>query len=208
MKELRKMDYKIISSGSQGNCVLINDIMVDCGVSYKSIKDDLYNVKFLLITHTHSDHLDIHTYTNIRKNFPRIKVIGNYEVHQKCRVDYISNSGFTIKIKPYEFLSFDCIHDICCQGFVWEYENKMIIYATDTSSLENAPKLKYDYLFLESNHDEKKIELVMSERKGSYSPYINGMRHLSTQKCKTFYYLNRRNRDSKLIELHKSNRFY
>lgn len=208
MKEQATMNYKIIQSGSQGNCVVINDVMIDCGVPYKKIKAELYNIRFLLITHVHTDHFDLNTYLKIRKDFPRIKTIGNYEVHQKCGVDYISNSGYIVQSKPYEFLPFDCVHDVYCQGFLWVHEGKSIIYATDTSSLEHAPKIKYDHLFLESNHDEKKLELAINERKGDYSPFSNGMRHLSTQKCKTFYYLNRRGRNSELIELHKSDRFY
>lgn len=202
------MDYKIVSSGSHGNCVIINDVMVDCGLAYSNIKDELYNIKYLLITHTHTDHLNETTYMKLRKDFPRIQVIGNYEVHMKCGVDIISNSGFPIETKHYNFLPFDCVHDVVCQGFVWEHDSKNIIYAIDTAALDHAPKIKYDYLFLESNHDEKKLEQVRAERDGSYSPYLSAKRHLSTQECKKFYYLNRRDRDSQLIELHQSKRFY
>jgi len=28
------MNYKIVSSGSKGNCVLVNDVLIDCGVSH------------------------------------------------------------------------------------------------------------------------------------------------------------------------------
>ena len=123
-------------------------------------------------------------------------------------MDHISNDGFPIKFKDYTFTPFAGVHDVVCQGYVWDYRKQKIIYATDTSSLENAPKQKYDYFFLESNHDEKKLELVRAERDGSYSPYLSAKRHLSTKDCKTFYYLNRSSRSSELIELHMSKRFY
>ena len=90
----------------------------------------------------------------------------------------------------------------------WSFNDNEIIYATDTNSLENAPERKYDYLFLESNYDVEKLELARGKRsKYGYDPYISGLRHLSTKDCKTFYYLNRRDKSSELIELHMSERF-
>ena len=82
------------------------------------------------------------------------------------------------------------------------------------SSLDNIldalPLTKFDYFFIESNHDERKIEMI---REGSYSKYGydaygGAKRHLSTQQCKAFFYMKRRNKQAELIELHKSSRFY
>lgn len=202
------MNYKIISSGSKGNCVIINDVMVDCGLPFAAIKDDLYGIKYLLITHTHSDHLKLQTLQTIMKLFPRIQIIGNYEVHQAYNVHVIANAGFDINLDPYIFTPFECLHDVLTYGFTWEYEGKRIIYATDTGSLDQAPDLVYDYFFLESNHDENKLAAARDEYKGSYNPYLSGKRHLSTQAAKAFYYMHRRSAESELIELHKSLRFY
>jgi len=75
--------------------------------------------------------------------------------------------------------------------------------------MDNAPKHKYDYIFLESNYDEHKIRAVKDSRKKyGYEVLDGALRHFSTQQCREFYYLNRRNSKSELIELHKSNRFY
>lgn len=202
------MFYEIISSGSKGNCVIINDVMVDCGVPFNSIKEFLYDVKYLLLTHIHVDHIRGTTLRNIRKLFPKITIIGNYEVHQLFGVDEIANGGFPIETEDYTFIPFECEHNVITHGFTWMFEDKSIIYATDTSSMEHAPDEKYDYLFIESNHDEYKLEQAMNQVKGNYNPYLSGKRHLSTQQAKTFYYTHRRNRDSEFIELHKSERFY
>jgi ribonuclease BN (tRNA processing enzyme) len=203
------MNYKIISTGSKGNCsVLHDDVMVDCGVPFGKIKEYLYDIKYLLITHIHQDHLNRKTIQQIAENFPRIKIIGNYEVHSIFNCNIIANAGFEIKTDDYVFTPFECLHDVLCYGFTWTFEGQEIIYATDTSTLENAPSKKYDWMFIESNHDEKKLEAVMGEQKGSYNPYLSGKRHLSTQQAKAFYYLNRRNKDSQFIELHQSSRFY
>jgi L-ascorbate metabolism protein UlaG (beta-lactamase superfamily) len=203
------IDYKIISTGSKGNCVIIHkNVMVDCGVPFGKIKNDLYDVKYLLITHTHQDHLNRKTIQQIATNFPRIKIIGNYEVHSIWNCNIIANAGFTIETDDFSFYPFECVHDVLCYGYTWNFEGKEILYATDTSTLENAPAQPYDVMFLESNHDEQKLEAVRNENKGSYNPYLSGKRHLSTQQAKTFFYLNRRNQDSQFIELHQSARFY
>jgi phosphoribosyl 1,2-cyclic phosphodiesterase len=203
------MNYKIVSSGSKGNCVIINqNVMVDCGVPFNKIKDDLYHIKYLLITHIHSDHLNKVTLERIMRKFPTIKIIGNYEVHQAFHTHVIANSGFPIETDDYIFIPFECEHDVLTYGYTFEVDGLQVIYATDTSTLENAPDQKYDYFFIESNHDEQKLKDAINEYKGSYSPFLSGKRHLSTQAARAFFYLHRRSRDSQLIELHKSTRFY
>ena len=182
--------------------------MVDCGVSFKLIKDDLYNIKYLLLTHTHSDHINQNTFELILKRFPTITVIGNYEVHSQFNCNIIANEGFEIVTENYIFTPFLCEHDVLTYGYIWKAHEKEIIYCTDTGTLKNAPVKKYDYFFLESNHDEAKLEAIRGQQKGSYNPYLSGKRHLSTQAAKAFYYTNRRSKESELIELHKSQRFY
>ena len=144
------MHYEIISTGSKGNSVIINDIMVDCGVAFKRLKEYLYDIKYLLLTHIHSDHIKPTTLKRIKK-FPHIKVIGNYEIAQLYDVDHIINAGFPMDVDNYTFEAFECVHDVVTYGYTWSFNNNEIIYATDTNSLENAPIKKYDYLFLESN---------------------------------------------------------
>lgn len=203
------IDYHIISSGSKGNCVVINrTVMVDCGIAFNKLKDYLYDVKYLIITHIHQDHLKLKTLTQISSQFPRIKIIGNYEVHQVFPCHYIANSGFNIETEDFVFTPFQGFHDVLVYGYVWTDSGNRIIYCTDTSSLEEAPDGLYDYFFLESNHDENKLEEARGKPVNGYDPYLSGKRHLSTQQCKAFFYMHRSNPNAELIELHKSTRFY
>ena len=203
------MFYKIISSGSKGNCVKINDVLIDCGVSFKAIKEELYDVKYLLLTHIHSDHIKPDTLLAIIENFPHIKVISNYEVYERFPVCTIANAGFPVITDDYHFYPFEALHDVVCYGYVWQHGENRIIYCTDTGSMENAPEGPYDYIFIESNHDEAKLEQARKHgKKGGYDPFLSGKRHLSTQEAKAFYYMHRRSRESEFIELHKSSRFY
>lgn len=202
------INYKVLFSGSKGNCVVIDDIMIDCGVAFKKIKEYLYDIKYLLITHIHSDHLNKATIRQIKKKFPRITIIGNYEVAQTIEVDMICNANFEVETEDYKFLPFECVHDVLCYGFTWEKGSQSIIYATDTNTLKHAPKKIYDYFFIESNYDEYKLEQALKSKKYKYDIHLGAQRHLSTKDAKTFFYINRRNIDSQLIELHKSERFY
>lgn len=205
-----KLNYEIIASGSSGNCVIVEDMMFDVGVPYSKIRKYLYNIKYLFISHAHSDHINIASLNKLRKEFPRITVIGNYHVAERVYVNEIVGDNTLIRFPDRTIESFACVHDIPCHGFIVEINNKRLIFATDTHSLENAPRGEYDYLFLESNHDENKINTIRDTaiKKYGYDAWEGAIRHLSTQKSKAFYYLNRRGKDSEWIELHKSKRFY
>lgn len=203
-----QLDYHVIASGSTGNAVRIENIMMDCGIAYSRMKEDLYKVDTLLITHTHSDHIKPSTLTRIQKEFPRIKVYGNANVAYQFKVDRIVGTSEMNLGKGRKILPFDCVHDVQCTGYAIQMNGLNILYATDTSEI-HAPDLKYDYVFLESNYDERKLrELAKTYSRKGYNPYTSAYRHLSTQQCKEFYFVHRRNKDSQLIELHQSKRFY
>ncbi|MEB5757438.1 MBL fold metallo-hydrolase [Mammaliicoccus sciuri] len=205
------MNYKIISSGSKGNAVIINDVLVDCGVAFKTLKDELYDIRYLLLTHIHSDHVKAGTLKSIKTKFPHITIIGNYQVHESYGVDLIINAGFPLNTEDYIFNAFECNHDVITYGFYWQTnENEDVFYATDTSDLNNVEKgLLFDYIFVESNHDHYKLEATRNNTvTRGYDPYLSGKRHLSTQKAKEFYLFHRKHRDVPFIELHKSERFY
>lgn len=219
---MEELEYKILSTGSRGNCVIIENVMVDCGVPFKKLKDYLYDIDVLLLTHIHSDHIRESTLKNIVMMFPNIRIFGNYEIVQYYNqypitcineevpfevhgVGVENGWGETMKFTP-----FKCLHDVVTYGYIWECFGCSVIYATDTADLRHAPLQKYDYFFIESNHDEKKVEQLLGtqQRTFGYNAYAGAKRHMSTQKAKGFYYMNRRNKDSKLIELHQSSRFY
>lgn len=210
---MNELDYEVIGSGSTGNCVRIENIMVDCGLPYNKIKEALYDVDILLITHKHTDHIKKTTYERIREEFPNITVVSHYEVAYLYDIDIICNENMPIEIDDYIIIPFRGEHgNVLCYGYTWTVNDLDIIYATDMSNFDLAPDKKYDYLFLESNHDINKLNAVESSYKGrktyGYDVYASSLRHCSTQKCKGFYFTHRKSKDSPLIELHISSRFY
>lgn len=203
------LDYHIIASGSTGNAVRIGKVMIDCGVPFKEMREDLYKVDTLLITHIHTDHIRKQTFLSILSHFPRIKTFSCPTVAYQYYInEVVSTTPFRtpsgLVITPYQGR-----HDTEVLYFTWEQDGQNIIYATDTNLVENPNNIKFDYLFLESNYDEQKLNEIAHQyaRKG-YDPWTSSHRHLSTQQSKAFYYMNRRDKTSQWIELHKSGRFY
>ena len=45
------IDYEIIGTGSKGNAVRLENIMIVCGVTFKKMHEALYKCDTLLITH-------------------------------------------------------------------------------------------------------------------------------------------------------------
>lgn len=68
------MKYKIINSGSDGNCIIINDeIMLDCGVSFKKIENYYKKIKLICISHIHKDHLMPSTIKRLAEERPTLR---------------------------------------------------------------------------------------------------------------------------------------
>ncbi len=190
--------------------MIVDDMMFDIGVPYGFIRDDLYNIKYLFLTHRHTDHINKKTIQRVVKEFPRITIIGNYDVADIVKCHHFVGDETEIELKDRKVIAFKAVHDVPCSGYVVQKDDKNLIYTTDTATMEHAPKLKYDYFFIESNHDAKKIEAIRNSAKKDYGYDVwqGAMRHLSTQDSRTFYFLNRKSKDSEWIELHKSERFY
>ena len=183
--------------------------MIDCGMPYNAMKNELYKCNTLLITHLHGDHIKPATFNKILSNFPRIKTFANPTVAYKYHInEVISSTAFQtpsgIVITPYPGS-----HDTEVTYFTWEQDGESVIYATDTCLLENPNGIKFDWLFLESNYDEQKLNAMAKQYANrNYDPWVSSHRHLSTQQSKAFYYCNRKSEESHWVELHKSGRFY
>ena len=63
--------------------------MFDCGVPFSHMKEDLYKVDALLITHAHSDHIKPATFERIRKEFPMISIFANADVAYQLSLIHI-----------------------------------------------------------------------------------------------------------------------
>ncbi|MDR2341516.1 MAG: hypothetical protein LBD84_00545 [Campylobacteraceae bacterium] len=72
------MTFKVIGSNSQGNSFLVNDdLMIDIGFNYETIKLYTGKVEYLLLTHKHSDHLNLTTLRKLYVNVKPVISVGN-----------------------------------------------------------------------------------------------------------------------------------
>lgn len=203
------LDYNVIASGSKGNAVRIGTIMIDCGIPFNKMKEDLYKVDSLLITHAHSDHIKPRTLERIQTEFPRVKIYANADVAYQYEVDKVIGTAPFDLDRERHVIPFDGVHDVPVTYFLIQMEGLNILYATDTCRVSLPEDIPVDYFFLESNYDERKLrEEGKRYKRHGYDPAESNLRHLSTQKCKEFYFVHRRDKNSELIELHKSSRFY
>ena len=68
------MNYNIISTGSQGNAVIVNNrILIDCGVAFKTLKVVYKNLQIVLLTHIHTDHFNPQTIKRLAEERPTLR---------------------------------------------------------------------------------------------------------------------------------------
>ena len=194
--------------------------MIDIGLPYRKLKPYLYQVTNIFITHIHSDHLNKSTARKINEMFPDIKFYGNKEVCGALRKLDIKAIEVELDVIYENILGFDLVqfffapHNVLTFGLAFKVDGLNIIYVSDSAGSDSWLTKRntnfkdgFDYLFIESNHDEKKLMSQINAKHGR-AIIDNSKRHTSTQESRAFYYLNRKSSSSEWIELHKSNRFY
>ena len=181
------MKVKILASGSKGNSTLIrtNDIkvLIDVGVNYQYLCSELdkinitpKDIDYVLITHTHSDHIK-GLASLVKKT--NVKIYISKEMYEEVSKK-IPSQNILLYEEPLflEDLKIDFIkisHDVDGVGFIIEDKTSSLVYVTDTGYINEKyfDKMKNKNLYIiESNHDE---EMVME---GPY-PYILKQRVLS-----------------------------
>ena len=184
------MKYYFLASGSAGNATaLVNDnneiLLIDCGISVSDIKArlsevglDFNNVKKVLITHMHIDHV-----RSLRAFEPSdcyLNVVNQMsEYNQFDYYEKLNILGFSIYTLP-------ASHDSPgTTGFLIEYKGEKMAYLTDTGYVhENIQKIinNCDIYCVESNHDPR---LLMLTKRPIFLKNrilsVNG--HLSNQDC-------------------------
>ena len=159
------MKIKVLSSGSVGNCYLLEHnseiLILDCGIPIKDIKIglnfDLSKVVGCVVTHSHLDHSKS---VNDLKNMG-IKVWQpyKYEVEMQ-RIQRRYFGEFMIK-------NFNVPHDDepCCGFLVGCPNGEQLLYATDFEYIKYSfKKMKIQHLLIESNYQNKYVDKSADNR--------------------------------------------
>lgn len=205
------MKLSSVSSGSKGNCILVENkdttVLVDVGISKKKVEEGLSyfqqnpaDIDGILITHEHSDHirgLGVFLRKYQIPVYATEKTI-DYILHQadvgKVDTDLFfpieKNKSFylkNLKISPLE-ISHDAVDPVCYRFDEDSAANKSCAIATDlgeiTDELTHSLQ-ELDGILVESNHDVRMLQM------GPY-PYNLKQRiwgnkgHLSNEACGNF----------------------
>lgn len=172
------MNYNIISTGSQGNAVVINgNILIDCGVSLKSLSNVKKGINLVLLTHGHSDHFNKTTIRNLAAERPILRFaccewlvpeLLDCNVSERnidvMKVGKIYNYG-AFKVSPVKLY-----HDVEQCGWRVFAGGQKAIYMTDTSTLDGISAKDYDLYLVEANYETAEIQekIRAKEESGQY----------------------------------------
>lgn len=204
------MTYDILATGSSGNAVAINgEILIDCGVSMKKLRESGYvkSLKLVLLTHAHGDHFNAATVRALHKERPILRFgccewmvwkdkdkripgplleagVDKLAIH-KYELDsphfYALHNAQVFSIRP-----FALIHDAPNCGYVICKNGERLFYATDTSTLDHIEAKNYDYYLIEANHTRAEIEARIAEKqaRGEFAYETRAMQnHLSQERA-------------------------
>lgn len=193
--------YHIISTGSQGNAVIINDaILIDCGVPFRDLKEYVPQLKLVLLTHIHSDHFKPSTLRRLAEERPTLRF-------GCCRwlVKPLSDAGVsTTNIDLLEagtmygygicnVIPVLLVHNVPNCGYKIHFPIGKVFYATDTNNLNGIQARHYDLYMVEANYEDEIIRQKIADKQaaGMYPYELQAMKnHLSKAKCDDFIYRN------------------
>ena len=191
------MQYNIISTGSHGNAVVLNDyILIDCGVFFKALKDVYKDLRIVLLTHEHHDHVNRATITKLARERPSLRFAcceWLVPILVECNVSERNIDVLEIG-KIYDYGAFKVspiylFHDVPNCGFRLYINGKKILYATDTEHLQGITAKDYDLYMIEANYAEEELQerIRAKQEAGEYSYEMNAaLRHLSREQASQF----------------------
>ena len=193
--------YHIISTGSQGNAVVINNsILIDCGVSLKALSGFYEHLKLVLLTHIHSDHFNPTTLRRLSQERPTLRfgccrwlVKSLVEAGiPTANIDVLS-LGVMYGYGICNVIPVPLSHNVPNCGYKVHFPVGKAFYATDTNNLNGITARHYDLYLVEANHEEDVIRAKIAAKReaGEYAYEQQVLKnHLSKSKCDDFIYRN------------------
>jgi phosphoribosyl 1,2-cyclic phosphodiesterase len=187
------MTFNIIGSSSKGNCCLVNDdLMIDLGLSYEMIKPYASKVKYLLLTHKHSDHLSLTALRKLYVNVKPVIICGEWlkeTLSLYAEQVQVVEAGKVYSFGSYKVSPVKAYHDVPNCGYRIMQGIHKHLHITDTATLDGISAKGYDSASIECNHCEVKASKLIQEaiQKGEFTHLEGAMNsHLSVQKAIKF----------------------
>lgn len=202
--------YNIIQTGSEGNAIIyFEEILVDCGVTFKALKDYVSDIQLVLLTHKHGDHFKASTIKRLAFERPSLR-FGCGEFLAK-KMKGIPNVDIYKPGKIYDYGAFQVspvilYHDVPNFGYRIFKDDKKIFHATDTYTLDGISARNYDLYAVECNYDEDTIWRIIKDKesRGEFAHQRGSINsHLSKQQAQDFI-LKNAGKEYEFIMLHQS----
>lgn len=202
------MNFNILNSGSDGNGLIIEDIiLIDCGISFKKLEDYYKKIKIVLLTHKHQDHFNKTTIKKLAYERPTLRfACCEWLVDELVKCGVEKKKIDVLKIgKNYNYNAFivkpiKLYHDVPQCGYKLKIGTNRLIYATDTSKIDHIEAKNYDYYFIEGNYENEE-ELHNRAVDEYYENRVKGT-HLSKVKA-TEWLMKNMGGSSKYIFMHE-----
>ncbi len=157
------MKFNILNSGSDGNGVIIEDIiLIDCGISFKKLEDYYKKLRIVLLTHKHSDHFNKATIKKLAYERPTLRfACCEWLVDELVKCGVEKKKIDVLKIgKNYNYKTFivepiKLYHDVPQCGYKLKIGANKLIYATDTNKIDHIKAKNYNYYFIEGNYENE-----------------------------------------------------
>jgi L-ascorbate metabolism protein UlaG (beta-lactamase superfamily) len=188
------MYYNIISTGSQGNAVVVNNhILIDCGVTFKALKGVYKDLQIVLLTHIHTDHFKPKTLKRLAQERPTLR-FGCCQWLVKPLVDAgipkqsidVYEIGKIYDYKAFKVSPIKLYHNVQNCGYRVFASGEKAIYATDTGHLQGITAKDYDLYMIEANYTDEDLQERINAKleAGEYSYELNvASRHLSHEQA-------------------------
>lgn len=205
-------EVEIVSTGSHGNFNVIDGVIaIDAGVRRDVFAPLARDLDHILISHEHSDHINP---ANVRWLYQNRPAVFRHGLHMnRSTIERVARAGkwsgeamrgFSSVIGPessislptrkgvYQVETYLLDHDVENQGFVITAPSgQTLIHATDTTTMEYAPRGPFDALLVEGNWDQDRAYQAMEDAveagdDEALRRVMQNMRHLSVQDCRDF----------------------
>lgn len=206
------MNYNIISTGSQGNAVVLNDyILIDCGVTFKALTDVYRNLRIVLLTHEHIDHFNKTTIKRLAKERPTLRFgccKWLVSILLECNVSErnidVYEAGKIYDYKAFKVSPIKLYHNVENCGYRLSIGGEKALYATDTAHMKGITAKDYSLYLIEANYTEEDLEkrIIAKTAAGQYcyELYVAD-RHLSREQADEFL-LSNMGENSSYVYLH------
>ena len=170
------MTYNVLATGSDGNAVIVRgDVLIDCGVPFKTLLPVLPALHLVLLTHEHSDHFKPSTVSALHRERPGVrfgccewmltKLLAcgvsprQIDVYDLDTDNDFLYSDLGVIVRPEKLQ-----HNVPNCGYHITAGHERCFYATDTGTLDGIDAEGYELYLVEANHSREELEARAAEK--------------------------------------------